>query len=151
MTVSLHSQYDCPEVKNIMKAHHIEPLPPTTNQEWNDVARIALVVRMSKIDYAKFRDDYHIINHIPTRLNPARPKSFCKLIENCKISMRCGLITPIDNFESAFVEGYRLGNIGELWRFLNWENQGIWKINHCNGIPKKLIHKSTGNYWLINI
>ena len=126
VTVYANKQYTNSEFTDILKKNCLEMWRPTDT--WNQTAKITFVSALKEVDYAKFREGFHIINHIPTRLDATNPKSFLKLIENAKISMKCGLTEPIDLEEQAFIEGYILGNIGEMWRFLNWENNGTWRI-----------------------
>ena len=110
--------------------------------KWNEDAKIAFVQKLKEVDYAKYFQDYHFVNHIPTRLRPNNPKGFLKLIENCKISMRCGVIEPVKDFEKVFIEGYRLGNIAELWQFLRTSEEGIWIIKTCSSSEHKIPYKN---------
>ena len=131
----IDKRYSNTDFIEILKASKFDIWRPTDS--WNHTAKLSFVSSLKEVDYAKFREGFHLVNHIPTRLDPSHPKSFLKLIENAKISMKWGLIDPIDLEEQAFVEGYVLGNIGDVWRFINWENSGVWRI--CTNKPGQKI------------
>jgi hypothetical protein len=73
-------------LNNLGYALPISPLP--SGHAWDETKKLHFVTRLKDVDYAKFRDGYHLINHIPSQLNPTCPKLMLSLIENCKISMR---------------------------------------------------------------
>ncbi|CAI2383092.1 unnamed protein product [Moneuplotes crassus] len=120
--------YSFPAFREIMDWLSIEILPSKTADldQWNDEARIAFVTGLRGVDYARYLNGFHFVNHIQTRYRAGTTVGFLKLIEQCKNSMRCGVIDPIENFEDAFIEGYCLDNVGDLWTFLNRPNEGIW-------------------------
>lgn len=100
--------------------------------QWNYKARLSWVVSLNEIDYARFKIGYHLANRIPSLYNLTQLKNVIKMCENLKISMKLGYLDTFVNLDEIIQEAYILDSIPELWRFLNWENNGTWSLVNNN-------------------
>ncbi|CAI2380683.1 unnamed protein product [Moneuplotes crassus] len=144
ITAFVNKVYCCPEFESVLENCNIKILTSEALEpnQWNDEARFAFVSKLKEVDYARYINDFHFVNHIQTRYKPCSPKGFLKLIEHCKTSMKCGVIKPIDDYEDAFIEGYCLDNVSDLWTFLNCSNEGMWVVKKCLGAHKRISYKN---------
>lgn len=95
---------------------------------WKGLERLAFVYSLKEIDYARFKEGYHLVNHLPSRLNLNEPKNFIIFMEDIQISMKLGLAESFEGYEKCFIEGYRLDHVPDLWRFLNTDNSAEWRV-----------------------
>lgn len=73
-------RYHCPDFKQVLEGCAVEV--DQQKEVWNDKANLAFVTNLTEVDFARFRDGFHLVNHIQTRFFPSYTKNFLLLIEH---------------------------------------------------------------------
>lgn len=94
--------------------------------QFSDKFRFKWTQTSSEINYIKFREGEHIVNHISNARIFTTKISTLETLEYLKIAIENKEIASTLQVNDFFPETYRLDIAADLVKFLNSKTQGLW-------------------------
>lgn len=94
--------------------------------QFSDKYRYKWTQTSSEINYMKFKEGEHIVNHISNARIFTTKISTLEILEILKIALEKGEIPSTLRLSDFFPETYRLDVAADLVNFLNSKTQGLW-------------------------
>ena len=118
--------------KDALIKRNFTRLPKGMN--WSDNFRFKWTQTPQEINFMRFVEGVHIVNHISNCWTFTNKITTLDTIENLKISLKSGEITTPLHPDSFYPESYKLNYGPDLVKFLNREDEGLWilKKKNCN-------------------
>ena len=95
---------------------------------WSDNYRFKWVQTPQEVNFMRFIEGTHIVNHISNCWIFTNKITTLDTIENLKISLKSGeIVTPLHP-DQFFPETYKLNFAPDLVKFLNEKDEGYWLL-----------------------
>jgi hypothetical protein len=106
----------------------------TKGMQFSDKYRFKWTQTSSEVNYMKFKEGVHIVNHISNSKIFTTKISTLETLENLNSALLNGSIQSTFKYEDIFPETYRLDVVADLVNFLNKDCSGFWivKKNQSN-------------------
>lgn len=96
--------------------------------QFSDKYRFKWTQTSSEINYLKFREGEHIVNHISNAKIFTNKISTLDTLQFLKMALACGQMTSDLRVEDFFPTTYRLDVVADLINFLNSPSEGLWLV-----------------------
>ena len=96
--------------------------------QFSDKYRFKWTQTSSEVNYMKFREGEHIVNHISNAKIFTNKITTLDTLQSLKMSLDCGQIQSTLKVDDFFPRTYRLDVVADLVNFLNSPNEGLWLI-----------------------
>lgn len=94
--------------------------------QFSDKYRYKWTQTSSEVNYMKFKEGEHIVNHISNARIFTTKISTLEILEQLKIAIENGEIKSSMKLAEFFTETYRLDIAADLVKFLNSKTEGLW-------------------------
>lgn len=94
--------------------------------QFSDKYRYKWTQTSSEINYMKFREGEHIVNHISNARIFTTKITTLEILEQVKIALENGELNSTLRLSDFFPETYRLDIAADLVKFLNSKTGGCW-------------------------
>ena len=94
--------------------------------QFSDKYRFKWTQTSSEINYMKFKEGEHIVNHISNARIFTTKITALETLEILKIALEKGEIPSTLRLQNFFPETYRLDVAADLVNFLNSKTKGLW-------------------------
>ena len=96
--------------------------------QFSDKYRFKWTQTSSEVNYMKFREGEHIVNHISNAKIFTNKITTLDTLQSLKMSLDCGQIQSTLKVDDFFPRTYRLDVVADLVNFLNSPNEGLWLV-----------------------